>query len=86
MREKGVRLRAKQRSRCRKWSWTSCIGVIVWYSGLFSPDYYDRLLLARIKPLLVLPMLAGACCVAKKSYRTSNPGAIAVRNQHICAA
>ena len=62
------------------------IGIIAWYSCFFSPGFYDRLLLATITPLLVLLMLAGSYCVAKKDYRNSNPGVIAVRNQHISAA
>ncbi|CAM9093171.1 unnamed protein product, partial [Laminaria digitata] len=61
------------------------IGVIVWYSCLFSPDFYDRLLLTTIAPLVVLLMLACAYYVAKK-YKNSNHGMLVVRDRHISAA
>ncbi|CAN0315338.1 unnamed protein product, partial [Scytosiphon promiscuus] len=36
------------------------IGMIVSYSCLFSPDFYERLLLATIVPAIVVAVLAGA--------------------------
>ncbi|CAM9332568.1 unnamed protein product, partial [Laminaria digitata] len=62
------------------------IGVVVWYSCLLSPDFYGRLLIATITPLVVLSMLAAAYYVAKKKYRSSNSGIVVVRNQFLSAA
>lgn len=62
------------------------IGVITWYSCVFSPDFYDRLLLAELTPLAVLSMLAGGYCVAKKKHINSICGMLAVRNRHLTAA
>ncbi|CAN0027903.1 unnamed protein product, partial [Laminaria digitata] len=61
------------------------ISVMTWYSCLFSPDFYGRLLLATLTPLLVLSMLAGSYYIARKKYRSSSSGMLVVRNQHISA-
>ena len=62
------------------------IGVMVSYSCFFSPDFYDRLLLATIAPLVVLLLLAGAYYVARKRCRTSNSRMLVVWNRHLSAA
>lgn len=62
------------------------IGVVMWYSCLFSPNFYSRLLLATVTPLVVLSMLAGAYLVAQKKYGNSEHGRLVVRNQHLTAA
>ena len=62
------------------------IGIIAWYSCLFSPDFYDGLLVTTITPLVVLSMLAGSYYVAKKKYTNSRRAMLVVRRQHLSAA
>lgn len=61
------------------------ISMIAWYSCIFSPDFYGRLLLATMTPLMVLSVLVGAYCVARKNYKRSRSELLVVRNQHLSA-
>lgn len=52
------------------------IGVILSYSCLASIDFYDRLLLSTITPLVVLVALAGTYSVAKRRNKTLEAAAM----------
>ncbi|CAM9295770.1 unnamed protein product, partial [Laminaria digitata] len=53
------------------------IGVIVSYSCLFSPNFYGRLILISITPLVLLIILYAAYDIAKQN--TSTPPSILTR-------
>ena len=62
------------------------VGMMVSYSCLFSPGFYDSLLLATITPLVILLVLIGGYYVARKKYSSSNSRMLIVRDQHLAAA
>ena len=62
------------------------IGALMTYSCLFSPDFYERLLLSTIAPPIVLAMLGGAYYVAKRKQRPSRRQLLAVRGNFLSAA
>ncbi|CAM9547833.1 unnamed protein product, partial [Laminaria digitata] len=61
------------------------IGFMMSYSCLFSHNFYSRLLLATITPIGVLVVLAGACYVAKKRYKTCAYKMAMVQSKHLAA-
>ncbi|CAM9133786.1 unnamed protein product, partial [Laminaria digitata] len=61
------------------------IGVVVSYSCLFSPNFYGRLLVTTITPLLVLMILSLTYYFTKRRYRDSPQGIFTVRRRHLSA-
>lgn len=62
------------------------IGVIVSYSCLFSPNFYGRLILISITPLVLLIILYVAYDIAKQKYLSSPQYIHAVRSRYLSAA
>ena len=61
------------------------IGMIMSYTCIFSPDFYGRLLLATVVPLVVVTILATAYCATKRSHNSLNPQIVVVRNKLLSA-
>lgn len=56
------------------------------YSCIVTTNFYDRLLIATIGPLLVLAVLAGTYAIAKKRNGSSELAVRAVQRKHLSAA
>ena len=56
------------------------------YSCLMTTDFYDRLLVATIGPVLVIVALTGTCSIATKRNKSSELAIRTVRHKHISAA
>ncbi|CAM9260540.1 unnamed protein product, partial [Laminaria digitata] len=62
------------------------IGIVVSYSCLFSPNFYGRLLVTTITPLLVLMILGLTYYAAKNRYRESPHHILTTQRRHLSAA
>lgn len=62
------------------------IGLFLSYSCMVSADFYDRLVISTVTPLLMLLALAGSYVVGKKRNRGSEAAIQLVRHRHQSAA
>ena len=61
------------------------IGVILSYACLVPTDFYDRLVLNTISPLVVLMVLAGTYFIAKRRNKYSEAAMREVQHKHLSA-
>lgn len=61
------------------------IGFILSYSCMADTNFYDRLLLTTVMPLVVLAVLLGTYAFAKKNNGTSEQAIRAVQHKHLSA-